>query len=201
MQNYFEGDDSYVSGDEWVGDDDQSGPSGDDAANVLGQVARALVRRPGGPARRPAGPGGRKIFKRPPLPATTAQPTEAELRSYMGMGFAVWAPADAVDRVLTVEPQESFRGERLILDVTAVGGTPAGQVLLRRIEVGTMPQSPSVEQAAPASMFRPDVTGGALDLQIAFRGTKLTVTLGVTAAPGAGVTVTASAGFYGQWLR
>jgi hypothetical protein len=180
-QGYFEGDDQ-IDGD-------------DDAANVLGQVARQLVRRP------VRGAGGRPIFRQPPLPRVPAQPNEAELRSFVGMGFQSWGPADVVDRVFEIEPQESFRGERLVIDTREVGGVAAGLLFVRRIEVGTMPQSPSVTNVAPIAMFRPDATGAELDLQIAYRGTKLIVTLGVTAAPGAGVTVTALVGFYGQWIR
>jgi hypothetical protein len=177
---YFEGDDSYVGE--------------DDGSNLLGAVAAQLVRRP-------SGAGARKIWRKPPLPGTPAQPTEAELRSFVGMGFQSWAPADVVDRAFEIEPQESFRGERLIVDTIAVGGVSAGLLFVRRIEVGTMPQSPSVTNVAPIAMFRPDATYAGLDLQVAYRGTKLIVTLGITAAPGAGVTVTALVGFYGQWIR
>lgn len=169
-----------------VGDDD----------NLIGQVARQIRRRAGAPAR-----PGRNVWRTPPLPAAPAQPNVAELRSYMGFGFAQWVGTDGADKTLTIEPQESFRGERLIIQTLASGGTPAGLVVLRRIEVGTLPQSPSVEAAAPASMFQPDATYSQLDLQIAYRGTKLSVVLGVTAAPGAGVTVIASVGMFGQWIR
>jgi hypothetical protein len=120
----------------------------------------------------------------------------------MGMGVATWAVADATDKPLVVEPQETFRGERLIVDVSipsTVTNTPI--VLVRRIDIGTQPQSPSVEQAAPAAMFARDSTYSALDLQIAYRATKVQLTLGITAAPtGAGV-VTAACGLYGQWIR
>jgi hypothetical protein len=169
----------YMSPGEDIGDDE------------VGQIARQIVRRQ----------GGRPVFNRPPLPRTPAQPNDAKLRSYMGFGFVTWGPADAADKVIIVEPQESFRGERLIIDVTSVGGAPAGLTLLRRIEIGTMPQSPSVEQAAPAAMFARDATAAELDLQIAYRGTKVQITLGQTAAPGGAVTVTAAVGMFGEWIR
>lgn len=187
-QQYFEGDDDV--GADWVSGDDT------DAANVLGAVARQLVRRP------QRGRDGRKIFQRPPLPAMPAQPTEAELRSYMGFGSVTWAVGDGADKVTIVEPQESFRGERLIIDIGIPAGvTNAPLVLLRRIDIGTLPQAPSVEFAAPAAMFRPDATYAGLDLQIAFRGTKIQITLGISAAPAGAGTVTASVGMYGQWIR
>lgn len=186
MPNYIEGD--YIEGE-------------DDAANLLGQVAQALV-RPSGGARIVRGAQQQRIFRRPPLPSQPAQPTEAELRSFLGFGAVTWAVADGADKVTIVEPQESFRGERLIIDVGIPAGiTNAPLILLRRIEVGTLPQSPSVEFAAPAAMFRPDATNANLDLQVAYRSSKITLTLGISAAPaGAGV-VTASSGMFGQWIR
>ena len=159
----------------------------------------SMLTRPGGPL------GGNRSrsgmpFVRPPLPLSETRP-DSKLRSACGAGVAVWGPTDGSDKVLTIEPQESFRGERLVIDFASVGGVAAGLVVVRRIEVGTMPQSPSVEQPMPAVMFRPDATYASLDLQIASKGTKLTVILGVTAAPGAGVTTTATAGYYGEWIR
>lgn len=172
--------DDYSSGDD----------TGDDSAAVLG----ALFARGQG--------GRRRIMQRPPLPRAPAQNYDARIRSYMGFGVATWAVADATDKILLIEPQESFRGERLIIDVvTAAGITNGPLVLLRRIDVGTMPQSPSVEQAAPAAMFARDATVSALDLQIAYRGTKLQITLGITAAPAGAGTVTAAVGMYGEWVR
>lgn len=161
-------------------------------ADLLGAVQRALA------ARRP---GGGRVFRRPPLAARSGQP-DAKLRSYMGMGLVSWTgAADAADKQMVVEPQESFRGERLVLAQVVAGGVDAGLTVLRRIDVGTLPQSPSVEQPAPAAMFSPDATYAGLDLQIAHRGMKVIITLGRTTSPGAGVTVTASAGLYGEWIR
>jgi hypothetical protein len=174
---------NYIDGDDVIDGDDES-------ANVLGAVARQLARR-GSP---------RRVFTSPPLPARPVQGNTAELRSYMGFGFVTWTGADGADKVITIEPQESFRGERLVIDVIA-SAPAAGLTLLRRIDIGTMPQSPSVEQAAPASMFARDATGAQLDLQIAYRGTKVQITLGQTVAPGGAVVVTAAVGMFGQWIR
>lgn len=126
----------------------------------------------------------------------------AAIRAAMGWGTAVWTgAADSGDRQLIVEPQEPFRGERLIIDVLATGGTSLGLVVVRRIEIGTMPQTPSTAQPMPAAIFRADATSSQLDLQLAERGTQMTLTLGITASPGAGVTVTAVCGVYGKWVR
>jgi hypothetical protein len=174
--------DGYESGNE----------EGYESGDVLGAIMARRGPRPG---------GGQKVYRKPPLPPRAAQPDVARLRSYMGFGFVVWTAADATDKVTIVEPQESFRGERFIADVTAAGGTSAGLTLLRRIDIGTQPQSPSVEQPAPLAMFARDATSADLDLQVAFRSTKMQITLGITAAPGAGVTVTAAMGFFGEWIR
>lgn len=162
--------------------------AGDDAGeDLMGAIARRMVR-------------GRSQIRDPQVPQRPLQ-NVSKLRSFLGSGIAAWAPTDATDKPLQVEPQESFEGTRLVLDTIAVGGASAGLVLVRRIDIGTQPQSPSVEQPAPAAMFRPDATYANLDLQIAYRANKIITTLGITAAPGAGVTVTAVAGFYGNWIR
>lgn len=175
--------------------DDVYGEEGDDGTLGAEDVMGALFRR-----RRPGG-GGRKVYRKPPLPRSPVQANTARLRSYMGLGVVAWTAADATDKVIIVEPQESFRGERLIVVHQDAGGTSAGIPLLRRIDIGTQPQSPSVEAAAPVDMFRPDATDANLDLQIAFRATKIQVTFGITAVPGAGVTKTLTAGFFGEWIR
>lgn len=179
----MEGDD--LLGEEIMGD-----------AEVLGAIKRAARRR-GIPAQRVRA----NVFKRPPLAAQPGQP-DAKLRSYMGFGTLSWTgAADAADKSAIVEPQESFRGERLIIAQVVAGGTDAGLTQLRSISIGTLPQSPSVEQPAPAAMFTADATYAGLDLQVAHRGMKMQVTLARTTSPGAGVTVTASIGMYGEWIR
>lgn len=169
---------------------------GVEEADILGAVSRALTRRR--TAGRPA--TSSNVYSKPPLETGGGQP-DAKLRSYVGFGVVAWGAADAADKVCTIEPQESFRGERLVIATLATGGAAAGLTVLRRIDVGTLPQSPSVEQPAPASMFAADATYAGLDLQIAHRGMKIAITLGQTAAPGSGIGVTAAVGMYGEWIR
>lgn len=142
-----------------------------------------------------------RVYGQPPLPMVAAQPHRSKLRSYLGLGFAQWTAADTADKVLTVAPQESFRGERLIVDVVVASGPSAGMVLLRRVDIGTQPQSPSVTNPAPAAMFGANATYSRLDLQVAFRAMEIQVTLGITAAPGGSAVVTAAVGFFGEWIR
>ena len=163
-------------------------------ANILGAIARRRA-----PARQQA--RGPQIYEKPPLPHTPAHPHVSRLKSFMGMGFATWTSADAADKILTVQPQESFRIGRMIVDLTTVNGPSAGLVLVRRLDVGTMPQSPSVEQPAPAAMFAANATYSGIEAQIAYRATTVQVTLAITAAPGGTAVVTAAVGFFGDWLR
>ena len=159
-----------------------------------GQIARGG--RGGYPQQVPRVGG---VYARPPLAARPQNHT-AMLRSFVGVGFATWANTDGADKELQIEPQEAFRGERMVIDVLASSGA-ASIVVVRLLQVGVQPQQPDTSQPAPASMFAADVTYSHLDLQIARPGIKLTLTLGVTAAPGAGESVTAAAGFYGEWIR
>lgn len=164
-----------------AGDDDVL--MGDDEA-LLGASNRQLQRR--------------RILAKPALSWDSRR--NAKMRSYMGMGFASWTGTDGSDKTLIIEPQEAFRGERLIVDVTD-SAPPVGQTVVRRIDVGSMPQSPSVEAAMPASAFRVDATYSGLDLQVAQPGVKISIVLGRTAAPGGAIVTTASCGFYGEWIR
>jgi len=176
-----------------MGQEDLLGAEQDILGAVVRAAQRQLARRPGG------APAGRGMpFARPPLPPRSTP--ESRLRTPMGAGVATWAPADAADKPLTVEPQSTFRAERLVVDVVATGGTFGGLVLVRNITVGNTPQSPSSQQPMPASMFRPDVTYGSMDLTVADRAGQLSALLGVSAAPGAGITVQAACGWYGEWI-
>ena len=174
---------------------------GDDAGDDAGDDVLGF-RNPFRRRRRSKALGPARPFAKPPLPNRGFQPNVSRLRSYMGFGIQTWAVADATDKPIIVEPQESFRGERLVIDTSlAAGITNAPLILMRRIDIGTLPQSPSVEQPAPAAMFARDATYSALDLQIAYRATKVQITLGISAAPtGAGV-ATAAVGMYGEWIR
>lgn len=140
-------------------------------------------------------------YPMPPLPMGQAMPT-ARLRSYLGMGTLSWTGAsDSGLKQAQNTLQESFRPERLIIVETAAGGTPAGITLLNQVFAGTMPQSPSISTGTPVAMFSANATYSAVDMQLVWRGTQLTVQCSLSASPGAGVTVTIAIGFYGQWIR
>lgn len=164
--------------------------------DLVGAIRAVLARGRGG------GALARRVYSKPPLAPTEIRP-DSKLRSYMGVGSVSYGAAEIGLKTATVEPQESFRGERLVIEPFATGGVDAGlaTMTLQQITVGTQPQSPSVEFGAPIAMFRADATYAGLDLQIAYRGTKLAVSINRTTAPGAGVTAGVNIGLYGEWIR
>lgn len=199
--------------------DEYFGPDvmGEDVMGVLPLLAARYARSAPGLSRLMPGRGGRAPaptlamrgpqgypgapYPFPPLPQSQGMPT-ARLRSYLGMGTIEWTgAADSALKQAQNTLQESFRPERLIIVEAAAGGTPAGVTLLNQVFAGTMPQSPSISTGTPVAMFASNATYSAVDMQIVWRGTQLTVQCSRSAAPGAGVTVTLAIGFYGQWIR
>ena len=178
-------------GEYMMGYDEMLGEDEDDDGDLLGRKVFRGARR-----------GGVVVRKAPLALPTRAKTGPQLIRAPMGWGTASWTgAADAGDRLLEVEPQEGFRGARLVIDTLITGGTSLGLGLVRRIDVGSLSQSPSATQPMPMAMFRPDSTASFIDLQLAEKGTKMLLTLGITASPGAGVTFTAVAGVYGYWVR
>lgn len=177
MADYVGFDDALHGDDDYVGADD---------AEILGAVRRAR--------------GRAMAAQRPQLMAAAAPPKK--LRGYLGLGNATFVNGGVTTLTLTVEPQRSFRPERLIIDRTNVGAaSPNLTCNVQSIFIGDQPQSPSVEQPAPIAMFRADATVSGIDFDKAVPGQKIQVTLTISAAPAVGETVTLSCGFYGDMLR
>ena len=72
---------------------------------------------------------------------------------------------------------------------------------VNNIFIGDLPQSPSVEQPAPISMFRADATFSGIDFNKATPGQKIRVELSISAAPAGTEIVRLEAGFYGDMMR
>ncbi len=144
-----------------------------------------------------------------PTPQLPGEPLNkaSNIRAFMGLGLiatggpAIWENTDGADKVLQAEPQESFEGKRLIISQSRSSGAAASLVTVRSLFIGSQPQSPVVDIGTPIEMFAPEATEAGLDLQIAYRANKVTLTLSLTAAPGSGESVTVSAGLYGNWIR
>ena len=176
---------------------------------VIGAIQNFLANRRGAGGgggnmnrRRLLGPGQSPngTFEYPPLPGQP-QHKPAKLRSFVGLGVISWTGAtDAADKRTSITPQAPVRGERLVIDVVATSGA-VGLVTVKLVEVGVEPQQADTSQPAPASMFAKDVTYGHIAMQIANPGIQIAVTLGITASPGAGETVTAAIGLFVEWVR
>jgi hypothetical protein len=165
------------------GDDDETGAEyvgdGDD---VLGAVNR-----------------GRAIQARRPAPAIRGGAPQ-KLRTFVGLGVTTWLATEADQRDLIIEPQRDFQPTGMVVDSVSSDGLVL--VLVDEVLIGDTPQSPTVEQSAPASMFAHDSWGAAmLDFQNCTPGQKITLRLSPSAAPAAAQTATASAGMFGRALR
>jgi hypothetical protein len=161
----------------------------------------AMARR-GGQPRQGFGPQRTQngTYQYPPLPAVGMHPP-SKLRSFVGLGVISWTgAADSADKTTSITPQAPIRGERLVIDVVATSAA-VGLVTVKLLQVGVEPQQADTSQPAPASMFAKDVTYGHIAMQVADPGIRVALTLGITASPGAGETVTAAAGLFVEWVR
>jgi hypothetical protein len=173
--------------------------SGDDE-NIVGALTSALMQRARGTAFR-ATPGGTVSaprFSMAQLANQVGGTQENKLRAPLGLGSNVFSDNSPFSFI--VEPQEAFRGERLIVDVAL----SAGAELLLSIDeilVGSLPQTPSTEFGLPAVMFRADATDAAMDWQICPAGTKIIIKAHAVGTFGEADTLTAQLGLYGVWIR
>lgn len=178
MSEYI-GEDEY----EYVGEDDE----------ILGAVRRS---RPGRAMQMFRAP---QRASRPVLRAEEEAP--AKLRTWIGLGRVVFTAGSGTTLSITVEPQRSFRIERLVIarrDAGTVGGL---STTLDTLMVGELNQSPSVERGAPTEMFSPDAASAAIDCDVAKPGQKITATFTISSAPAGSDTVTLVVGAYGSMIR
>lgn len=166
-----------LDGDDFVGADD---------AEILGAVRRAR--------------GRAQRAQKPQLRAAEAPPKK--LRGYLGMGAAVFTNAAGTLLATTVEPQRTFRPERLIIERTNSSAAVAGiSARVNAIFIGDQPQSPSVEQPATIAGFRADATVSGIDFDKCIPGQKITIQFSVSSLVPVGETVLVEAMFYGDMLR
>jgi hypothetical protein len=174
---------------------------GNDQENIIGALSQALMRRPGvGPQAARGRSVSRPQFSSAQLATQVGGSKDTSLRAPLGMGAVTFVVGGPTTIKQVVEPQEAFRGERLVLDVSAL---PDGNlVAVESIFVGSLPQTPSQEFNMPLSMFRPDATDAQMDWQICPAGTKIQVTVTLLGPALADAdTVTVSMGIYGVWIR
>jgi hypothetical protein len=172
---------------------------GDDSENIVGALVNQLQR---------FGARGRQAaqnvvtsprFTAAGIKAQVGGGGESKLRAPLGIGFHTFTALGTFKFI--VEPQEGFRGERLIVDVEKDGGAGVA-TLVNSIIVGSLPQTPSTEFGIPAVMFRADATDANMSWQICPAGTKIIIEVElVGAAIAEGDSVTVSLGVYGEWVR
>lgn len=171
--------------------------SGDDGENIVGAL-QALQRASSGWQARP-GAGrtvSRPAFSQTNVASQAGGTRDNKLRAPLGLGSHVFTDNSPFRYI--VEPQEAFRGERLIVETAADEGLILSIDL---IMVGSLPQMPSTEFGLGAGMFRADATDAQMDWQICPAGTKIMVEAHVVGTFGEGDELTAVLGIYGAWIR
>lgn len=152
-------------------------------------VARTVTRAKMKGAGRVPGPRG----------GTIGAPTGgiARKRVPLGMGSHQFANAAATTRTFEVEPQRDFQGERLVISEAKVGASTAAILgTVTSVKIGDVEQLPG-GLGVPVEMFFRDAVGAMLDLSNCRGGRKLAIIIAITAAPGAGDTITYTMGMYG----
>lgn len=177
-----------------------------DEENIVGaltQMLRAsppaaqIARRGWAPSNAPSVAAPR--FSAAQLATQVGGTQENRLRAPLGLGSFTFN--SNAQHNFIVEPQEAFRGERLIVD-SALSEDATGLLLIvDEILVGSLPQTPSTEFGLPAVMFRADATDAQMDWQICPAGTKIIVRAHVEGTFGESDTLIASLGIYGVWIR
>lgn len=167
-----------------------------DAENIIGALARMV--RPGAQASR-----GRSIRQPEFTAAQLANQVggsnkQSGLRAPLGFGFHTFTAAGTFSFI--VEPQEAFRGERLMID-TARDGAAGVLGVVNTMTVGTMPQQPSTEFGIPFAMFSPEMTDAHMDWQICPAGTKIQIQTELIGTFAEGDSVVVAVGLYGKWIR
>ena len=170
-----------------------------DAENIIGALAQ-MVRPRGGAAPRGRGSITGPQFSRALIANQVGGANkESGLRAPLGFGFHTFTATGTF--AFIVEPQEAFRGERLMID-TAQDGAAGVIGLVNTMTVGTMPQQPSTEFGIPFAMFSPAMTDAHMDWQICPAGTKIQINVELVGGTFAeGDTFTVAVGLYGKWIR
>lgn len=204
---------------EYVGDDGQIWTDDNDytypdvllgAVQTVDHRGQPISLRPVGA--RPGVPAGvRPVAAQPyaqlPPPIQASRPAPSiqggapvGLRTFVGLGIETWEATEDDTRTFEIEPQRDFQTTGIVCDQTSSDGATFG--LVDEFVIGDTPQSPTVEQAAPMSMFAHDSWGAAmLDFQNAKPGMKIILKAHPSGQPASGETFTAAVGLWGRALR
>jgi hypothetical protein len=170
-------------GSDILGDDDMLGADddilGDD--DVLG-AARSSRRR-----------GWRAQLRR----GAPGAPAVSEMMMPLGLGSVTFTNTTPLTASLAANPQLAFRPERLVLVTTRSSGATAIGVAVSDIKVGQRSQLVAPVDL-PAETFAPTSFGVRLALDPCTPGILVSVALRITAAPGAGESVTVIGSLIGR---
>jgi len=170
----------------------------DDSENIIGALARMVQPRLGRQAARGNAVTGPRFTAAQIATQVGGGGKESKLRAPLGLGYHEYTAAGTFSFI--VEPQEAFRGERLMIAIARDGA--AGSIgLVTAINVGTMPQQPSTEFGIPIEMFSPEMTDANMGWQICPAGTKIQITVQIVGTFAEGDVVRISCGIYGDWIR
>lgn len=171
-----------------------------DSENIIGALTNALQRV--GPMARAGRSVGAPQFSQAQLQNQVGgSGRDNKLRAPLGMGVFVFSAATGTTHKFIVEPQEAFRGERLVVEVGADAAAAGVLAAVEQITVGSLPQTPSTEFGIPAAMFRPDATDANMNWQICPAGTKIIIEVSISAQLADADTATVQLGVYGEWIR
>ena len=169
-----------------------------DAENIIGALAQMVRPRAGSAMSRGRSVQGPQFSSALFANQVGGSAKQTGLRAPLGFGFHVFTAAGVFSFI--VEPQEAFRGERLMID-TARDGAAGVLGVVNTMTVGTMPQQPSTEFGIPFAMFSPAMTDAQMDWQICPAGTKIQIQVELVGTFAEADTVTVAVGLYGKWIR
>jgi len=109
----------------------------------------------------------------------------------LGFGSFAFVNGGATTAILTASPQRPFKGRRLVIDVKRTANALGELVTITGLTIGANDQRVAAT-ALPAEAFLPGAFGVDLSLDPATPGIDITLELAISAAPGAGESVTVS---------
>lgn len=157
----------------------------------LADVGASLFRR------RRRGGGGRRINPRKLIPRVTGVPGTIVGLQPLPLGQVIFTPTSGTLLQLVARPQRPFKGQRLVAVQAATAGAAALIVNVLRLEIGTNNQFVFGGAGVPVQAFQAGAFDTNMMLQPATPGVDITLQLQISAAPGAGESVTVSAAMWG----
>lgn len=148
--------------------------------------------------RRRRSPRGRSINPRRLVPRVPGAPGIIVGLQPLPLGTVVFTPTSGTLLQLVARPQRPFKGQRLVIARGNLGaGAPGLIVNVLRLEIGTNNQFVFGGAGVPIDAFQAGAFDTNMMLQPATPGVDITLQLQISAAPGAGESVTVSGAMWG----